>query len=120
MAGGAHLRVLPLETSAVEPRPVRIEATAAPSRVTGEAIALGVAADAGFQALPRRLAMADEEELLGVVEARAKGSLGHQAGLLVTGGAEPGRAVAVRARGFSRIRRRRMTGEETGRVIASD
>ena len=120
MAGSAHLRVFSLETSTIEPRSVGIETPPAPSRVTGEAIALGMAADAGFQALPRRLAMADEEELLGVMETRAQRSLGHQAGLLVTGRAEPSRAMAVGARRLPGVRRRRMTGEETGRVIASD
>lgn len=95
MAGGAHLGVFPLEPSAIEPGSVRIEAAAAPSRMTGETIALGVAADAGFQALPRGLPMADQKELLGVMEARAQSSLRYQPRLLVTGSAEPGRAMTV-------------------------
>lgn len=119
MAGGAHLGVFPLETIAVESRPVGIEPATAPRRVAGEAIALGVAADAGLQALPRCLSMPDQEELLRVMKTGAQRPLGHQARLLVTGRAEPGRAMTVRARALSRIGCRRMTGEETGRMIAT-
>jgi hypothetical protein len=99
---------------------VGIEAPAAPSGVTSEAIALGVAADTGFQTLPRRLSMADQEEFLGVVETRAQRTLGYEAGLLVTGCTEARRTVTVRAGRLAGVSRRRMTGEETGRVIASD
>lgn len=119
MAGGTHLRVLSLEPCSVEPGSMRVESSPAPGRMTGQAIAFGVTADAGFETLPSCLAVTREEELLGVMKAGPEGPLGNQPGLLVTGRAEGGRAMTISARGLSRIGCRRMTGEETGRMIAS-
>ena len=97
MAHGAHLRVLARESLGIEARPVRVEATAARRRVTGKAIAFGVTADAGFEALSRGTAVADEEEAVRVMIAATQARTRHETGVDMAAGAEAGRVVAIGA-----------------------
>ena len=117
MARGAHLRILAREPGGVETRAVRVYVPAADRRVAGEAVALGVAADAGLEALARRPTMPRDEELVRVVIAVAQRPLRRETGPRVTASAELPGVVAVAAGGLARVRRRRVTRQEAGWVI---
>lgn len=119
MTGGAHLRILPFETGTIEPGAVRVEAAAALGGVAGEAISLGMTADARLQALSRGLTVTGQEELFAIVKPGAQGSLRHQPRLLVTGGAEPRGTMTICARRFPGVGGRGMPGQEPHRMISS-
>src|SRR5262245_53885862 len=87
--------------------------------MTGQAVALGVAADARLQALTRRLAVPGDEETPGVVVAGSQDVDRNQPGSLVAGRAERPRVMAIAARGLARIRGCRVAREEPVRVIAA-
>jgi hypothetical protein len=120
VAGSAHLRVLALEARSVKPGSVRIESPSPLGRVTGQAVTLGVTADARLQALSRGLAVPQEKELFRIMEARPQRLLSHQAGLLMAVSAKTGGTVAVGAGGFPSIGRRGMAGQEVGRMEPTD
>src|SRR3990172_712217 len=114
VAGQAHLGVSLPEPGGVEPRTVRIELVGAQRRVTLQAITLGVTGHAALKALPGRLAVPGEEELLPVVIATAQGPSGrHQTGGLVTVGAERGGVVAFAAGVLPPVRRGRVPGQKS-------
>ena len=116
----AQPRVLALESLRVESRAVGVEAAPPGGRVTGEAIALGVAGDAALQALARRLAVPQREGLLGVVEASLQPRRGHDTGLPMAILTERLGVVAIRAGALASIRLGRVAREEAGRVVTPD
>src|SRR5436190_17704584 len=118
MAHGAHRVVLPLQPVRVEAGPVRIESPAALRRVTWQAVALGMTADARFETLPCRAAMPRNEESPGVVIPRSQAAARDESRLLVTCGAKAPLAVTVHAGRLARVGRRGMARQEAGRVIA--
>jgi hypothetical protein len=93
----AHLRVLAPQPLGVKARPVGIEPAAAERRMTGEAVTLGVAGDAGLQALPRGLAVASDEYAVRVVISRSQRTGAPQAGRCVAGRTEAGGVVTIAA-----------------------
>ena len=68
MAGGAHGWILALQPGRVEPRPMRIEPTAAQGRVALEALRLGMTGNATLEILTGRLAVAQQEAVAAVME----------------------------------------------------
>ena len=66
---GAGLRVLAPQRLRIEAGAMGIEPPAAYHRMAGETISLRMAGDAALQILPRRLAMIQQEILLGIVVA---------------------------------------------------
>ena len=117
MAGGAGLRVLPLQRRRIESRTVRIEPPPPLSRVAGKTVPLGVAGDAALEILSRRLAVAQQEQSLGIVVARVERSSRGEPGAHVAVSAKLARIVAIAAARLPGICRGGMTGEETGRMV---
>ena len=99
---------------------MRIEPPAAQCGVTGQAVALGMAADARFESLARRLPMAHHEESPGVVIARTQHTppRRRQSRPRVTARTERAHVVAIAAGRFARIRGSGVTRDESVRVIA--
>src|SRR3970040_1280855 len=84
-----------------------------------QAIALGVAGNTALETLPGRLAVAGEEELLGIVIPTAqRPPRRHEAHRLVAVGAEHRRVVALAAGVLAVIRRRRVLAQKPRRVEA--
>ena len=118
VARGTRFRILAPHPIRVEPRSVGVEPPSAERRVAGEAVALGVARDAGLEALARRLPVTDEEELLRVVITRPHHTCRHEASLGVARRAETADAVTIAARGLAPIRRRGVPAQEPRRVVS--
>ena len=96
-----------------------IEAAATDRSVTSQAVALDVTADARFQVLARSLPVTQREEPFGVVIAGgAEWGTGGEPRGGVTADAEAPGVVAIAAAVLSRIRRRWVARQETGRVIS--
>ena len=102
---GAGLGVLAPKRLRIEARTMGIEPAAALSRVTAEAIALRMAGDAALEVLPRGLAVVQQEELLGIMVTGIQWSLGGQARVDMTLGAELTGVVAVAAAGLPGVHR---------------
>ena len=72
--------------------------------MTGEAVALGMAGHAALQVLPRRLAMTQQEGLLGIMVAGVQLTSSTKARLHMTVSAELAGVVTVAAVCFPRVR----------------
>jgi len=118
VTGCARLGVLAAECLGIEPRAMGAESAAAQGRVAAEAVALGMTGDAALQILPRRLAVPQEKELLGVVITRVQLASGAQTCLHVAVGAELAGVMTIAAVGLPRIGRCWMPGKKTSRMIA--
>lgn len=118
VAGGAGLGILPLQRPGIEPGAVGIEPLSRPSRVAAEVVALRVAGDTALEILPRRLAVAQDEPLLGIVESRIEPPSRGEPGAHVTVGAKLPGVVAITAARLPAICRGGVAREEAGRMIA--
>ena len=109
MAGCTSLGVLPSERSGIETRTVGIEPPASQGRVAGEAVSLGMAGYAALEILSSRLAVAQDERLLGIVVSRVERAFRGEPGAHVTVGAKLACIMAIAAAGLPRICRSGMT-----------
>ncbi|MDQ3207366.1 MAG: hypothetical protein M3Q37_02060 [Gemmatimonadota bacterium] len=86
--------------------------------MAAEAVALRVAGDTALEILPRRLAVAQDEPLLGIVESRIEPPSRGEPGAHVTVGAKLPGVVAITAARLPAICRGGVAREEAGRMIA--
>jgi len=117
VAGGADIGVLAPQPRRVEAGTVRVDVPTADGGVAGQTITLDMAPYARLQTLPRRLAVACDEELLGIVVASPQRPSRHQPRRGVAARTEAPDVVAVTARGLPRVGRRGVAGEKTDGVI---
>ena len=119
MTCSAGLGVFPLECGRIEPGTVGIEPPPALRRVTGETVPLGVAGNAALEALPRGLAVIEDEGLLRIMKADAsEPAWCDQSRVHMAVGAELSLVVAFIARAFPTVRGGGMCREEPGRMVA--
>jgi hypothetical protein len=118
VTGSAHLRVLAPERCRIEARPVGIKPPSRQRRMAGETIPFRVTSHAALQVLPCGLAMAEQEEPLGIMIAAVQLPSSTEPGLDMAIGTELARVVAVTARGLPGVRRRGVPGEESRRMVA--
>ena len=118
VARGAGLGVLPLKRGRIEPGTVGIEPPAALGRVTGETVSLGMASNTALEILACGLPMAQEERSLGIMVPSVEGSSRGQTGAHMAVGAKLPGIMAITATGLPRVGRRRVPGEEAGRMVS--
>lgn len=98
---------------------MRIEPPPTLRRMAGETIPFRVTTDATLQTLPRRLPMSEQEEPLGIVEVgRAQRRPRRHSRLNVAGDTELLLVVTVGAGGLPGVGGARVTGQESGRMVA--
>jgi hypothetical protein len=110
----ANARIAFVSARSIEVLAMRIHLERSNLRVALRAIALFVAGRAALHALAGGLAVTQQPERLGIVEARLHAAARAHAGLLVATLAEHGRIVATRALEVAAVRRAGMTSQEVG------